>query len=92
MGENLGMYPKNFYKAQKILFAMFFSCDLKSQGGEATSEDEKKINPKYVTNRIGKEECISSVLEYYGYSVIVVTNYEEAINELCKKNSDNKYL
>jgi len=30
------------------------------------------------------------VLEYYGYEVIVVTNYEEAINELCKQNSDKK--
>ena len=91
-GENSGMYEKNFYKGQKILFAMFFSSDLKSQGGEATSEDEKKINPKYVTTSIGKEECISSVLEYYGYSVIVVTNYEDAINELCKKDKDNKCL
>ncbi len=89
-GENSGMYEKNFYLGQKILFAMFFSSDLKSQGGEATTEDEKKINPKYVTNKIGTEECISSVLEFYGYTVVVVTNYEEAINELCKKNKENK--
>ena len=89
-GENSGMYEKNFYLGQKILFAMFFSSDLKSQGGEATTEDEKKINPKNVTTKIGSEECISSVLEYYGYTTFVVTNYEEAINELCKKNSENK--
>ena len=91
-GENSGMYEKNFFKGQKILFAMFFSSDLKSQGGEATTEDEKKINPKYVTNKIGEEECISSVLEYYGYSVVVVTNYEDAIIEMCKQNSENKCL
>jgi CheY-like chemotaxis protein len=84
------MYEKNFYLRQKILFAMFFSSDLKSQGGEATTEDEKKINPKYVTNKIGTEECISSLLEFYGYTVVVVTNYQEAINELCKKNKENK--
>jgi len=88
--EHSGMYEKNFYLRQKILFAMFFSSDLKSQGGEATTEDEKKINPKYVTNKIGTEECISSVLEFYGYTVVVVTNYQEAINELCKKNKENK--
>ena len=88
--EKDGMYEKNFYLGQKILFAMFFSSDLKSQGGEATTEDEKKINPKYVTTKIGKEECISSVLEYYGYTVVVVTNYQEAIRELCKKNRENK--
>ena len=84
------MYAKDFYLGQKILFAMFFSCELKSQGGKPTSLEEAKINPKYVTNRIGTEACISSVLEYYGYTVIVVTNYEEAINELCKKNGENK--
>ena len=89
-GPNSGMYDENFYLGQKILFAMFFSSDLKSQGGEATTEDEKKINPEYVTKKIGKEECISSVLEFYGYTVVVVTNYEEAINELCKKNEENK--
>ena len=40
---------------------------------------------RYIEKRkkIGKEECISSVLEYYGYTVIVVTNYEDAINVLC---------
>ena len=90
-GENSGMYDKDFYLGQKILFAMFFSSDLNSQqGGEANTENEEKIKPKYVTTKIGTEECISSVLEYYGYTVILVTNYEEAINELCKKNSENK--
>ena len=83
-GENAGMYPKDFYKGQKILFAMFFSCDLKTQQGANITEDEKKVNPKYVSKKLGKEDCISSVLGYYGYEIIVVTNYEEAINELCK--------
>ena len=69
---------------------MFFSSDLLTQGGKATTEDEKKINPKYVNSKIGDEECIASVLEYYGYEVIVVTNYEEAIKELCKQDKDKK--
>ena len=68
---------------------MFFSSDLKSQG-EETSENEKKVNLEYVTERIGSEESISSVLELYGYTVIVVTNYEEVINELFKKNNENR--
>jgi len=89
-GPNSGMYEKDFYKGQKILFAMFFSSDLRTQGGEATTEDEKKINPKYVKKQIDGEESIASVLEYYGYEVEVVTNYEDAINELCKQNSDKK--
>ena len=89
-GQNSGMYEKDFYEGQKILFAMFFSSDLLTQGGKATTEDEKKINPKYVNSKIGDEECIASVLEYYGYEVIVVTNYEEAIKELCKQDKDKK--
>ena len=42
-GENTGMYNKNFFMGQKILIAMFFSCDLLSQRGETNSEDEKKL-------------------------------------------------
>ena len=89
-GKNSGMYEKDFYKGQKILFAMFFSSDLRTQGGESSFEDEKKIVPNNVKNKIGDEECIASVLEYYGYEVILVTNYEDAINELCKQNIDKK--
>ena len=89
-GENLSMYCKNFYEGQKILIAMFFSCDLETQNKESNTVTEKKVHPKYITTKINGEECISSVLKYYGYKVIVVTNYEEAIKELCKKNRDNK--
>ena len=71
---------------------MFFFCDLKSRGGEGISEDPIKINLKYITNRISKEDCISSIIKYYEYSVIVITNYKEDINELSKKNSDNKCI
>ena len=89
-GENLGMYDKNFYEGQKILVAMFFSCDLETQMKETNSTDEKKVHPNNVKTKIRKEECIASVLSYYGYKVVVVTNYEEAIKELCKKNRYNK--
>ena len=83
-GENSSMYERNFFKGQHILIAMFFSSDLKSQGGEAITEDEKKINPKFIATK--DDQCIASVLGYYGYNISVVTNYEEAINELCKKD------
>ena len=90
-GENSGMYEKDYYRGQKILFAMFFSCELKSQE-DSNSEKEKRIKPENITKKINNEECISSVLEYYGYSIVVVTNYEEAINELCKQNDEKKCI
>ncbi len=91
-GENSEMYGKNFFLGQKILFAMFFSSDMESQKKKNITEDEKKINPKNVTKNEKDEECISSVLEPLGYRVDVVTNYEDAINELLKKTKDNKCL
>ena len=90
-GENSGMYEKDYYRGQKILFAMFFSCELKSQE-DSNSEKEKRIKPENITKKINNEDCISSVLEYYGYSIEVVTNYEEAINELCKQNDEKKCI
>ena len=91
-GDNSSMYKQDIYKGQKILFAMFFSFDLKSQKGAKITGNESKISPRYVKMSIGAEACISSVLKYYGYQVEVVTNYEAAINELCKKDKNNKCL
>ena len=71
---------------------MFFSFDLKSQKGAKITGNESKISPRYVKMSIGEGSCISSVLKYYGYKVEVVTNYEVAINELCKKDENNKCL
>ena len=90
-GENSGMYEKDYYRGQKILFAMFFSCELKSQEDD-NSDKEKRIKPENIIKKINNEECISSVLEYYGYSIVVVTNYEEAINELIKQNEEKKCI
>ena len=40
--------------------------------------------------KMGDNECISSALEYYGYEVDVVTNYEDAIIELTRTNLNGK--
>ena len=36
------------------------------------------------------EDCIKSLLEYYGYEVVVVTSYIDAIEQLCSINEENK--
>ena len=89
-GEDDGMYPKNFFEGQYILIAMFYSSDLKSEKDGKYDINEQKINPKYITIKLDNNECISSVLNYYGYNVKVVTNYEDAINELNKTNLKGK--
>lgn len=62
---------------------MFFSSHLKTQGRGATTQNVKKDSAKYVTNKIGDEECISLSLSFYGYGVIVARIYEKVINKLC---------
>ena len=89
-GENDSMYPKNFFKGQHILIAMFYSSELKSESSGKNDINEKKINPKYIKNREGNNDCIESVLQYYGYEITVVTNYENAIDELKKINDKGK--
>ena len=93
--EGEGMYKRNLYKGQKILFAMFFSCDLKTQQGEPNSTEEQKVHPKNIKRNytiFDNEESISSVLDYYGYEIVVVTGYEDAIKELCKKDYNNRCI
>ena len=86
-----GMYRKNLYLGQKILFAMFFSWDLETQKDGINTEEEKKVHPKYVkyNDKFYKDENIYSVLKYYGYEIEVVTGYEKAILELRRKDNNN---
>ena len=90
LGENDGMYPRNFFKGQHILIAMFYSSDLKSEADGFFDKNEQKINPVNIILKMGDNECISSALEYYGYEVDVVTNYEDAIMELTRTNLNGK--
>ena len=89
-GENDSMYPINFFKGQHILISMFYSYDLKSESGGKDDINEKKINPNYIISPQRYNDCIGSVLHYYGYEITVVTNYESAINELNKINEKGK--
>ena len=49
-----------------------------------------RIIPENITRKINGEDCIESIVGYYGYKVNVVKDYEEAINELIKTNEEGK--
>ena len=85
-----GMYPKNFFEGQNILILMCFSSTLKSQKAaldhlnKEEREKELRITPENITKKIEGEDCIASVVGYYGYKVNVVRDYEETFNKFNK--------
>ena len=91
-----GMYDKNFYQGQWILILMCFSSNLKTQKGaldrltKEQREREMRIIPENINRKINGEDCIESIVGYYGYKVKVVKDYEEAINELIKTNEEGR--
>ena len=49
-----------------------------------------RIIPENISRKINGEDCIESIVGYYGYKVKVVKDYEEAINELIKTNEEGR--
>ena len=91
-----GMYDKNFYEGQWILILMCFSSNLKTQKAaldrltKEQREKEMRITPENIERKINGEDCIKTIVGYYGYQVKVVRDYEEAINELIKINENGR--
>ena len=53
-------------------------------------EKEMRIIPENITRKLNEENSNESIVEYYGYKVKVVKDYEEAINELIKINEEGR--
>jgi len=85
--HQFGMYPKNFFKGQKILFVMPYSCEM-------NNEENKAFSYKYIREKYKNEsnyECIKSSLEYTGIDVDYVINYKDAIMKLTKSTQSEGY-
>ena len=86
-----GIYDKNFYQGQWILILMCFSSNLKTQKGgldrltKEQKEKEMRIIPENISRKINGEDCIESIVGYYGYKVKVVKDYE-----LIKTNEEGR--
>ena len=70
-----GMYDKNFYEGQWILILMCFSSNLKTQKAaldrltKEQREKEMRITPENIERKINGEDCIKTIVGYYGYQV-----------------------
>ena len=85
--HQFGMYPKNFFKGQKILFVMPYSCEM-------NNKENKAFSYKYIREKYKNEsnyECIKSSLEYTGIDVDYVINYKDAIMKLTTSTQREGY-
>ena len=82
-----GMYPKNWFKGQRILFVMPYSCEMNEKEKRAFSY--KYLKEKYENKK--DNECIQSSLDYTGIEVDYVINYKDAILKLTKSTQRNGY-
>ena len=83
-GDKIGLLRENSLEGQKILIVMLWSC--------ALSEVENKLlDPKNI-EQINEynSKCIKNIVEYLGVKVKTVLNYEDAINEITKKDENGK--
>ena len=81
------MYPKNWFKGQRILFVMPYSCEMNEKEKRAFSY--KYLKEKYENKK--DNECIQSSLDYTGIEVDYVINYKDAILKLTKSTQRNGY-
>ena len=76
--QNYGMYEKNFFKDQKLLIVMPYSCEM-------NENEDKRLSYQYIQKKSREDtECIQSSIDYTGIKTVVVTNYRDAIRELIK--------
>ena len=83
-GDKIGLLRENSLEGQKILIVMLWSC--------ALSEVENKLlDPKNI-EQINEynSKCIKNIVAYLGVTVKIVLNYEDAINEITKKDENGK--
>ena len=78
-----GMYEENFFKGQKLLIVMPYSCEM-------NEKEDKRLSHKYIEQTIDDSDCIQSSIDFTGIKAEVVTNYEEAIRRLIKPGSYKK--
>ncbi|KAK8841092.1 hypothetical protein M9Y10_027933 [Tritrichomonas musculus] len=80
-GEDTELYIKDCLRTQKILIVQL--CD-------DTICGDPQLNKKYIFENYesGRKECINEAVKFFGITLTVVQNYEDAIHEITKSNND----
>lgn len=79
--SNAELYEKDLLKGQKILIVMLWDCMM-------NPNESIYIQPKYINEPATPgSQCIKSAVDYYGISLTIVQNYEDAIHELTKQTT-----
>lgn len=80
-GQDTELYVENFLKTHQILIVQF--CDDSICG-------DSQLNKKYIfENSIsGRTECVNEAAKFFGISIKIVQNYEDAILEITKSNNN----
>ena len=77
-------YEKNFLKGENILIVQLWTYDL-------SKSESRYICPKYLLEPYKKGNlCLKEAADYYGVNLKIVLNYEDAINEITKKNTEKE--
>ena len=82
--HKFGMYPKDFFKGQKVLIVMLYSAEM-------NQKENKYLSYKYIkTKSNDKNECILSSLEYTGMEIDISISYKDAIDKLLRSSVKGK--
>ena len=76
------MYVEKILQGQKILIVMLYNCDL-------NHEESPNVDKKYLCKNPDplKEECVLKAVDFFGIDIVVVEDYDEAMNELMKRKN-----
>ena len=79
------IYEKDILKGNKILIVMLWSSELSIKESDYILK-EYLLTPFNADDSFKNNLCLKDAAEFYGVDLKIVLNYEDAINEITKKN------
>ena len=80
------MLWKKFLKGEKILIVQLWTYDI-------NKNESPFIYLKYLLEHYKKNNlCLKDAADFYGVNLKILLNYEDAMNEITKKNTEKKRI